>query len=491
MKTIEADYDQVYLMPPSLEDWVSKGHPARFIREMVEQINLKDIGIKQQNPIEGRPPYANELLLRIWLYGYWKKIRSSRKLEEACQEDIGFLWLCGQRRPDHNTLWRFFHENRKALRELFKQTVKSALKMNLVGLVLQAVDGTRIQAICSGWESHKVEDVRKLEETLNEEIKALEKQIEDANHEEASPTNKLPEELEDRKVLRQRIRDALKVAGEEELRHIHEKEPDARRMKCDSGNRFGYNAQVVVDSKNQIIVAQDASNDENDLSQLSPMVEQARDNTAEAVLTVADAGYSSGSELEKVWKEGIDVLVNLHPNQKVDDQREYHSSRFEYDELNDVVICPQGRHIPFYRIRNKDGKEIRIYRCVDTCRDCPVRDSCTKDRHGRTIEIGPGYKQLRQMNEKLRDERNISLLASRRYIVEPVFAQIKFHGQFRRWTFRGLENVKAQWSLLCSVWNLKVIYKHWKRRIWSGPPRKRENGISILENISVVYMFAA
>jgi transposase len=470
MKIIDADYTERYLLPPCIEDWVGRDHPARFIREMVEQIELSDIGVKEQQPVEGRPPYANELLLRIWLYGYWKRIRSSRKLEEACREDIGFLWLCGQKSPDHNTLWRFFNVNRKALKELFKKTVKLALKMDLVGLVLQAVDGTKIQALCSGWERHRIEDVEKLEETLNEEIAALEKQIEETNRQEITVQGRLPKELESREVLRERVREALNTAREEGRRHIHIREPEAHRMECNSGNRFGYNAQTVVDSKNQIIVAQETVTDENDLNQLTAMLEQAKDNTQKAVLSVADAGYSSGAELEKASGKRMEVLVNLAPNQKVDGQHEYHSTQFKYDKERDVMVCPQGKELPFQRLRYKRGKEIRVYRSAKVCKCCPVRCQCTTDRHGRTIDIGPGYTQLRDMNEKLKDETNKALLARRRCIVEPVFAQIKAHGQFYRWTYKGIENVRAQWSLLCSVWNLKVIYRHWKAEMSSGSP---------------------
>jgi transposase len=471
MKTIDADYTERYLLPPCIEDWVDRNHPARFIREMVEQAKLEELGIQEQEPEEGRPPYANALLLRVWLYGYWKRIRSSRKLEEACREDIGFVWLCGQKRPDHNTLWRFFRANRTALRRLFKQTVKTALKMDLVGLVLQAVDGTKIQAWCSGWERHRVEDVEKLEEALNEEIERLEEQIEATNHLEMTRSRELPKELEDRVALRDQVRAALESARKEERQHIHVHEPEARRMECEGRNRFGYNAQVVVDGQNQIIVAEDTVAEETDNRQLTAMVEEARENTEKSVLTVADAGYSSGTELGKAAEKKMEVLVNLNPGQITEGQPDYHSSRFEYREDRDVVICPQGREIPRQRIRNRKGREIRVYRSAKTCKDCPVRDQCTTDRHGRTIDIGPGYRSIRQMNEKLRDEKNRALLGRRRCIVEPVFAQIKAHGQFRRWTYRGLESVRAQWALLCSVWNLKVIYRHWMKRQRPEQPR--------------------
>ncbi|MBV8176378.1 MAG: transposase, partial [Verrucomicrobia bacterium] len=133
-----ADYEQLHLLPPSLEDWVGERHPARFIREFVQSLDLAQIGFKEPNPEEGGECYALELLLTVWLYGYFRKTRSTRRLEQACLEEVGFMWLCGLHRPDHNALWRFRKDNKATVRELFKTTVKVALKLDLVALALQA-----------------------------------------------------------------------------------------------------------------------------------------------------------------------------------------------------------------------------------------------------------------------------------------------------------------------------------------------------------------
>lgn len=468
MKTIDADYTEQYLLPPSLEDWVSVDHPARFIREMVSQMDLKALGIEDQSPVEGRPPYAKALLLRVWLYGYWKRVRSSRKLEEACREDIGFVWLCGQHRPDHNTLWRFFRSNRSSLRLLFKQTVKTAMDMDLVGLVLQAVDGTKIQALCTGYGPHRVKDAEKLEQALNEQIAVLEAGIEAAGQQNSCESSHLPKELADKKILRERVKAALEQAKTQTREYIQVGEPDARRMKNGTQRKFGYNAQVVVDSTSQIIVAEEAVVDETDQRQLSSMMVKAKENTGTSVLTVADAGYSSGSELKKVAEQNMEALVNLCEYQTSEGQHAYHSSRFHYDKARDVVTCPEGRELVLQRVRDKKGLRVRVYRSASACKVCPVRTQCTSDRHGRTIDIAPGREQLREMEATLKDETKRALLKRRCCIVEPVFAQIKAHGQFRRWTYGGIDSVRAQWALLCSVWNLRVIYKRWKAK--NQPP---------------------
>src|SRR5215467_13561699 len=174
---IAPDYGQQFLLPPALEDWVPRDHPVRFIREFVDQQDLAKLGFAMPICNEGRPAYAPSLLLKIWLYGYHHRIRSTRKLEAACRDQISLVWLTGSLAPDHNSLWRFWRDNKAALRRLFKQSVELALQAGLVGLALQAVDGTRIQALASpesGWSKAKME---KLLGILDEELKQTEKEL--------------------------------------------------------------------------------------------------------------------------------------------------------------------------------------------------------------------------------------------------------------------------------------------------------------------------
>src|SRR6476646_8516708 len=174
---IAPDYGQQFLFPPALEDWISKDHPVRFIREFVEQQDLGKLGFAMPISSEGRPPYAPGLLLKIWLYGYHHRIRSTRKLEAACREQLALLWLSGIITPDHNSLWRFWRDNKSALRQLFKQSVRLALKAGLVGLALQAVDGTKIQAAASPESSWSKARMEKLLAALDEEVNQSEKQL--------------------------------------------------------------------------------------------------------------------------------------------------------------------------------------------------------------------------------------------------------------------------------------------------------------------------
>src|SRR3954465_11285165 len=147
---LTADYDQELMFPPTMEEWVGREHPARFMREFVAMLDLRALGLDTLERAEGGVAYDPRLLVGAWLLGYMRRIRSTRGLETACREEMGFVWLTGNHRPDHHALWRFSHTPRKAVQELYRQTVKVAIEMNLVGLAVQALDGTKIAAAASG-----------------------------------------------------------------------------------------------------------------------------------------------------------------------------------------------------------------------------------------------------------------------------------------------------------------------------------------------------
>ena len=460
-RAIRADYQQVYLLPPSLEDWIGREHPARFLREFVDALDLQALGFASHDSAEGGEYFTNELLLKVWLYGYFKKLRSTRLLESGCRNEVGLIWLCGTHVPDHNTLWRFFAAHKKALGALFAQSVRVALRLELVGLALQAIDGTKIQAHCSGRQVFDEKFNRQLLAKLEETIAAQEQALEEAEREAAPPPAELPSSLRGAQALREQVVAALEEMEKSERKHCHPQEPEARRMGCDGRNRFSSNAQAAVDAKQQVIVAAEVHTQENDQGLLVPMAEAARENTGAVVPNVADGGYASSEQLGMAEERGHEVITPLPASCARGQEKPFHASRFVYEAARDVVRCPQGRELPFMRMRERHALRWRVYRSTQVCADCPVRAQCTRDRHGRTIDISPHHQAMLRHREKLLGEDAQARLAQRGRIVEPVFAQIKHNAGFRRFSLRGLEAVRAQWALLCTTWNLQVIYRNW------------------------------
>ena len=200
---IRADYSRSWLFPPHLEDWVGEDHPARFVRELVDALDVAAAGFHSRTSEDGRPNFAADLLLKVWLYGYVNGIRSLRKLERACRENVGLLWLTGLNEPDHNTLWRFWRDNRSALRQVFKLVVRTAVNAQLVGVVLHAIDGTKILAQGSKDRVRTREQVEASLARIDEAVEEVMEQIEAAvAADQESEGYRLPPEWRQRMVRR-------------------------------------------------------------------------------------------------------------------------------------------------------------------------------------------------------------------------------------------------------------------------------------------------
>lgn len=458
----EADYQTQWLFPPSLEDLVPEDHPARMVREFVDSQDLAVLGFRERTSPDGRPNYSANLMAKVWLYGYMTGTRSSRKLERACLDQMGMLWLAGMHQPDHTTLWRFWDGNREGLRGLFRQLLRVAMSLELVGLVLHAVDGTKVWSQASerrGWHRKKLED--KLEQ-LDQAIDEIMKETEAAESQEQGEA-RLPEALKDPEQLRARIQGQLKRLDESGRDHLNPQDPDARVMKSGARKQFAYNAQAVADEATGVIVAADVVTDESDNYQLAPMLEQVDRNLGQvADETVADNGYAATTELGEAERKHYSVLVDLaEPSAE---QAPYHASQFRYDAAHDHCICPRGEILTPAGIKKRLEKakpyQVRVYRC-QSYESCPVRWQCSSARRGRTVQIHPDHAARVRQREKQRDPKMREAMRKRKHIIEPIFGWSKEGMGLRRWTVRGTDKVRTQWVLLCTAMNLRRLHKFW------------------------------
>ena len=435
------------------------------MREFVEALDLRDLGLAEREGTEGRPPYANDLLLKVWLYGYLARIRATREMERACREHLSLLWLTGRHAPDHNTLWRFWQENRSALRKVFRAGVKVAAEQGRVGMIGHAVEGTKIRAVAS---RRTVEHREALEKVLGR-VEASLAEMEAAERDEGGEY-RLPEGLREAEKLRAAILDSLAKMRWAERAHLHPQEPEARLMPCEGRQDPADNAQAVVDAQAGIIVAEEAVQAESDIAQLVPMLEEVQANRgAVAKDTVAAGGYSSGEQWEEAQARGYEVLVAPGAETGGPKRGEYDRTEFAYDAEGDAVICPQGQRLKFEGRKNKGSQRpaVRVYPCQHY-RECPVRTLCSPRQDGRRIELDPQRSALMGQRAQRQDPVQQALLRRRKAIVEPVFATLKQAMGFRRWTVRGLENVRTQWAMLCTACNLKKLYQHWRASHLAG-----------------------
>jgi transposase len=466
---------QTWLFPPTLDELIPDDHPVRFVASIVD--SLDDITWEKMSVVIdgeplGAPAYHPRALLSVWLYGFMTGTRSSRKLEAACRDQMPYLWLTGWQHPDHNTLWRFYKEHRAKMRHLFKLTVRTAVKMDLVDLAVQAVDGTKIQANAAKDRTYDAEGLQQLLKRTDIVIQEMEKQNEAGD--DPSPVH-LPEKLRQAQLLRTKVKTAMERLTEEEgLKRVNLTDCDAGLMKSRQGIVAGYNIQAAVsplkasDSNKAgslLITAVDTVQDAEDHHQLVNMLEQAEDTTGKkADITLADTGYHSGTNLAACVQRKQNVAIPESQEHRLNPP---HHNRFSYDVNNDSYVCPLGRALKYIETRRVVKKVVRVYGGLGAvCRLCSAFGVCTKNRYrGRELLIGPYEAVLQHHREWMATQKAKVAYKRRKELSEPTFGIIKEQMGFRRLLLRGLNNTKAEVVTIAIAFNLRTLYRVWCWRL--------------------------
>lgn len=477
--------ERTWLFPPTLEELIPADHPARFVAAFVDELTRAawaELEVAVDGDPLGAPSYDPRGLLCVWLYGFMSGVRSSRKLEAACRDQVPYLWLTGWEHPDHNTLWRFYQSHRHQMRALFKRTVRTAIRAGLVDLAVQAVDGTRVSASAARARTHDRASLERLLERTEAAIADLEAQNEAG---EDPPPPRLPKELAHAQALRERVREALGQIedGTSPQSQVNLTDPDATIQKDRRGYLVGYNAQAMVSALDAqaaggpglLITAAAVTTDADDHGQLAPMIDQARETTGcEVATTLADGGYHSGPNLQ-ACADREQVIVMPEAQQKKLEEP-YHKHAFRYDEVADTFTCPEGQTLRYVRTNARRRRpKARLYRAAaGVCAACPAFQACAGGKpKGRTIETGPEETFLRNHRVWMATSEARKLYRQRKQLPEPTFGILKEQQGARRFLLRGLDQVRAEWTLLATAFNLRTLYNVWLHRLRSGlqPPR--------------------
>jgi transposase len=452
---------------------------VRFVAAFVDQFDYSawhELGIQVEGAVEGGPSYHAQLLLSVWVYGFMTSVRSCRRLEVACREQLPYLWLCGQQTPDHNTLWRFYKDNREGMRKLLKRTVRTAMAAGLVDLALQAVDGSKIGGNAAKDRTYDVAALERLLQRTESAINDLEAQNRTSGE---APPPRLPAQLQQAQALQTQVKTALAKVKQEDTRStINLTDEDAVLLKGRQGFVAGYNAQAVAAPLapaagvgGMLIAAADVCQDPDDHSQLLPMLQAASENSGQqAQTTLADAGYHSGPNLEGCREQGLDVLMPEAQAKAL--ALPYHKDQFTYDPESDTYLCPKSQLLALVREkRDRKGRVIRQYRAPGkACRACPAFGTCTKDKRGRSLEIGPDEALLREHRQRMAEARAKAIYAKRKELIEPTFGIMKEQQGARRFLLRGLENVRSEWLLLAAAFNLRTLVRLWRIGVLAWQP---------------------
>jgi len=496
--------DQVWLLPPALEDMIPSDHVVRFVATFVDSLELSALGLRQAAAVRGGLEYDVRVLLAAWLYGFMTGVRSTRRLEQLAYENLPMIWLEGGQRPDHSTLARFLQANREAMKKLFKQTVHTAVQVGLVGFAFQAIDGTRVANV-SRDKALTRKELLALEGRVERAIEEMERGVADAEQGASAEdtTRKMPKQLTDPVALREQIGVALAELDRREKERkspakgavdpetgerwgppVHLADPEAVLMKGRRGYVLGYNAQVAVDAKDQVIVAAEVVASATDNEQQIPMLQETEETAGRmAEVTVMDAGYHSAKNVEATQGMPTDLYVadpEMRRSKGTPEKKPFHKDAFLYDAERNSYTCPQGKTLTFdHQTQDKKhgGRLIRAYRC-HACLSCVHFGVCTRDHHGRTIRTRPQDHLLRLHRKKMGGDTAKAYMKQRSAVVEPVFAILKERLGLTRFLRRGLANVRAEWHLLCAAYNLRKLWKHRTEMVGLliGQPQALETG---------------
>ncbi len=470
---------QTWLLPPNLDELLPADHPARFVAMIVDSLDettWHELSIDLEGDPLGAPAYHPRAMLGVWLYGFMTGTRTSRKLETACRDQITYLWLTGWQHPDHNSLWRFYKAHRQEMHHLFKLTIKTAVKMDLVNLAVQAIDGSKIAANAA---KDRTYDKKGLEQLLTRTEKVIQ-ELEQENEagKDAAPVH-LPEKLRQAEQLRVEVKAAMEQLAQESQGRINLTDSEANLMKGRQGFIAGYNLEAVVSplkveeagKSGLLLTAIEAVRDPIDQNQLIPMLEQAKENTGQAAgHSLADGGFHSGSNVAACEKR--EQIIVMPESQGRALNQPYHKDHFSYDANTDSYRCPCGQALKLVRQRRKGQTMVNIYRgSARVCRKCAAFGTCTKNRqYGRELQIGEHEAAIRRHRVWMATAEAKDFYKQRKELIEPSFGIIKEQMGIRRFLLRGLNNVRAEVKVLAAAFNLRTLYGMWKG--WAGEKRR-------------------
>ena len=465
--------DQMFLLPPTLDDLVSQDALARVVSEVVEALDLTLLYHKYS--LDGRPAYHPKMMLKVLFYAYANGIRSSRKIEQRLQQDTHFMFLAGMETPDHRTISDFRKHNMDLLKTLFTQIVLLCVEMGMVSVGHIAIDGSKIKASASKKQSKDADRLQQEIEKLEREISAVFAEAEQIDHAEDQQFGKnqrgdeLPGEIQDKVNRLQRLKQAKALLAQRGWNKINLTDSDSRFMQMPAKLEVCYNAQAAVDSDHQVIIANDVVTEANDQHQFIPMYEQAVDNVGKAPAEVsADCGYANHPNYKYMQQHVKDAYVppvhHSSKNQAADQAAptDYTKDKFSYDAEHDLYRCPEGRPLSYFYTKTEHDIAMRIYRS-DDCSNCPAHDLCHRRGYQakqRTLKIYETDSYIDQIRQKLKTDVGKQTYCNRLATVEPTFGNMKFNLGFDHFLLRGQEKVRGEFDLMCIAHNLNKIYRY-------------------------------
>jgi transposase len=453
------DRSQTLLFPERLEDYVADENPVRFLDAFAGSLDLHALGFAKAHCAEtGRPPYDPAALLKLYLYGYLHRVRSSRLLEAECHRNVEVIWLLGKLTPDFKTIADFRKDNLKPLKAVNRRFTLLCQKLELFGGELLAIDGSKFGAVNARDQNFNAAKLEDLIGRADARLAGYLKELDTADAAEPASAALSKTELEQKIAALREKQDwhkELLAQLDEEQKQISVTDPDTRKMPTAHGMIVGYNAQMAVDAKHKLIAAEDVTNAVTDFKQLADVAIEAKANLElKRAEVVADAGYYNASEVSRCVEAGLTPLIPKADTSANTARGLYGKSRFKYDAGKDVYVCPAGAELNYRFSTDELGRELRYYR-ASGCKTCALKKQCTRNKANRTI--------TREANEGLMEAMAARMKAQpwkfklRKTLAEHPFGTIKRWFGYTHFLLKGLEKVRCEWSLTTLAYNLKRV----------------------------------
>lgn len=449
---------QISLFPTCLDDVISPEHEVRLIDVFVHSMDLKKMGFEVCHGENGRPAYHPTDLLKLYIYGYLNKIRSSRDLEKECHRNIEVMWLLNTLCPDHNTISNFRRDNPKAIKKVFRETVRIAKHFNLIGGVLLAGDSTKFRAQNSKKNNFNQKKIDRHLEYIENKLAEYNEALAQADGDEKK---KIGQEIEKQEKRQQQYHELERQLHETGEPQVSTSDPESRQMIIRNNiTEVAYNTQVTTDSKHNLPIDYKVTNT-NDSKAMGNMLQRAKSILHSNEFTALyDKGYHTGTEFDIADRLNIGVMVAIPaiPQSSHAPDPAYDVENFTYNENNNTYTCPQGHLLTTNGTwhKSESGSLFQQFK-TNKCKTCHVRPLCTtSEKNGKIVQRRKYAINIEQ--NKKRIEENKETYKKRQAIVEHPFGTIK-----RQWGFsyiltkKLMNRASADVGLMFTCYNLRRL----------------------------------
>ena len=456
--------NQLILFPEAIDGYIEEDNPVQFVDAFVDSLGLEGLGFRYSRPeATGRPPYNPADMLKLYLYGYLNRIRSSRSLEKETHRNVELMWLLKKLSPDFKTIADFRKDNKKAIKQVCREFTLLCKRLELFGGELIAIDGSKFRAVNSKKRNFNEAKLKKAIREIDEKINGYLIELDDNDKEEAHISRSDAKDIKAKvMMLKERgrkYRDLLTELKDSGETQVSLTDRDSRAMLNNHRVEICYNVQTAVDSKHKLIIDHEVINKATDSDQLSRMSKRAKEILGvEELEVLADKGYYDSVEIKECVDNGITPYIpepaSTVPRDVNIPQSGYYKDKFRYDAEEDVYICPGGNKLTFRGLAPHYGKVMRLYKSKD-CVGCPAKGRCTRDNSGRTIFRWEHEDILEKMRRRV--QANKAKMKMRQQLSEHPFGTIKRSFNQGYMLLKGLEKAGAEVSLTILAYNIKRV----------------------------------